>query len=102
MTLNIEPNLRDFDAFYASLIDAHGGLSDAESAEFNARLVERLAARIADAAVVSEAEQRASAGDSEPTMRDAKLVLLMSNHIGDLEWLLHTLKTVRTDFTSHE
>lgn len=42
-------NLQDADGFYAAWIAAQEGMSDAESADFNARLVLLLANQIGDA-----------------------------------------------------
>ena len=42
------PNIPDADGFYAALIAAHEGLSEAESAELNARLVFLLANQLGD------------------------------------------------------
>jgi hypothetical protein len=39
VTLRTEPNLADADGLYAELLRAHEGLSEAESAALNARLV---------------------------------------------------------------
>ncbi len=39
MSLRVEPNLADPDGLYAELLRAHEGLSEAESAALNARLV---------------------------------------------------------------
>jgi Protein of unknown function (DUF2783) len=61
-TLNTEPNLAAPDEFYERLIAAHRGLSDAESALVN-----------------------------------AKLVLLLSNHIGDPDVLAQALAAARED-----
>jgi hypothetical protein len=55
MTLERQPNIKDPDGLYAAIIDAHGGLSDGESAALNARLVLLLANHIGDAAVLREA-----------------------------------------------
>jgi hypothetical protein len=55
MTLVHEPNLRDPDSVYAAIIGAHDGLSEAESAALNARLVLLLANHIGDEAVIREA-----------------------------------------------
>lgn len=66
MSLNTHPNLaepgrryfREFspgDDFYEALIDAHRGLSDAESEALNARLILLLANHIGDIAVLREA-----------------------------------------------
>jgi Protein of unknown function (DUF2783) len=49
------PNLRDPDGFYASLVDAHQGLSDEASQLTNARLVLILANQIGDPAILAEA-----------------------------------------------
>jgi hypothetical protein len=62
--LNIEPNLAAPDDFYQELIDLHRGLSDAESALVN-----------------------------------AKLVLLLANHIGDMTLLREAMVAARTDVT---
>ena len=43
------------DAAYTAIIDAHRGLDEAESGEFNARLVLILANHIGDAEVLAEA-----------------------------------------------
>lgn len=45
-------NFQDADAFYESLLDAHGGLSPAQSALLNARLVLLMANQIGDTAVL--------------------------------------------------
>ncbi|MEL7098485.1 MAG: DUF2783 domain-containing protein [Pseudomonadota bacterium] len=55
MSLNTEPNIPDPDSFYAELIDAHDGLSDADSTAFNARLVLLLANHIGDRTVLTDA-----------------------------------------------
>ena len=48
-------NIADPDNFYAELIGAHEGLSDDESAAFNARLVLLLANQIGDRDVLTKA-----------------------------------------------
>ncbi|PKP75880.1 MAG: DUF2783 domain-containing protein [Alphaproteobacteria bacterium HGW-Alphaproteobacteria-6] len=53
--LNTAPNIADVDDFYAALIGAHEGLSDAESARLNARLVLILANHIGDRRVLDQA-----------------------------------------------
>ncbi len=53
--LNTSPNIDDPDDFYAGLIGAHEGLSDEESAAFNARLVLVLANHIGDGDVLAQA-----------------------------------------------
>lgn len=53
--LILTPNIPGADDFYAELLTAHEGLSDAESVAFNARLVLILANHIGDRAVISQA-----------------------------------------------
>jgi hypothetical protein len=48
MALNTEANIARPDDFYQALIDAHAGLSEAESAAFNARLILLLANQVGD------------------------------------------------------
>jgi hypothetical protein len=55
MSLERQPNIKDPDGLYAAIIDAHAGLSDAESAALNTRLVLLLANHIGDEAVLREA-----------------------------------------------
>jgi hypothetical protein len=55
MGLKREPNLKDPDGLYASIIEAHSDLSESESIALNARLVLLLANHIGDEAVVREA-----------------------------------------------
>jgi Protein of unknown function (DUF2783) len=43
------------DAFYAALVKAHAGLTDAQSEQFNARLVLLLANHVGDKDVLEEA-----------------------------------------------
>lgn len=64
MVLKHEPNVPDPDGLYAAIIDAHAGLTDAESVTLNARLVLLLANHIGDAGVLREAlaTARASIG----------------------------------------
>ncbi|MGL4231416.1 MAG: DUF2783 domain-containing protein [Casimicrobium sp.] len=61
MNLNIESNLKDFDAFYEALIDSHRDLTSAQSHEMNAKLVLMLANHVGDMSVLREAMQRARA-----------------------------------------
>ena len=49
MPLTTTPNLPDPDGFYASLLAAHKGLTEAQSHALNARLVLILANHIGDA-----------------------------------------------------
>jgi hypothetical protein len=55
MPLTRDPNIADPDGLYAAILEAHAGLSEAESAALNARLVLLLANHIGDAAVLAEA-----------------------------------------------
>ena len=48
MTLNTEPNIARPDEFYQALIDAHAGLTEAQSAALNARLILLLANQVGD------------------------------------------------------
>ena len=53
--LNTKPNIAAPDDFYADLIAAHEGKSDAESEAYNARLILVLANHIGDRNVLKEA-----------------------------------------------
>mgnify|MGYP003579212341 CR=1 FL=1 len=59
MPLIVEPNLAVPDAFYETLIEAHGDLTDEQSAEMNAALILLLANHIGDMEIIREALQRA-------------------------------------------
>ncbi len=50
--INLELNFQDADAFYERLLDAHQGLSPAQSALFNARLVLVMANQLGDSALL--------------------------------------------------
>ncbi len=50
--MKIDANIQLPDDFYAALIEAHEGLSEAESFELNARMVFLLANQIADNSVL--------------------------------------------------
>ncbi|MBN8956599.1 MAG: DUF2783 domain-containing protein [Rhizobiales bacterium] len=54
-TLTTASRFPDPDAAYVALIDAHRGLSEAESADVNARLVLILANHVGDLGVLREA-----------------------------------------------
>jgi hypothetical protein len=54
-TLNTEANLSAPDDFYQELIDAHRGLSEAQSTLLNARLILLLANHVGELAVLREA-----------------------------------------------
>lgn len=53
--LILTPNLPESDDFYAALLEAHDGLSEAEMHALNARLVLILANHIGDNAVLQQA-----------------------------------------------
>lgn len=53
--LNTAANISDVDGVYQKLIDAHAGLSDADSAALNARLILLLVNHIGDKDVIAEA-----------------------------------------------
>ena len=55
MSLVTTPNLADPDGFYAALLAAHKGLTEAESHALNARLVLILANHAGDADALAEA-----------------------------------------------
>lgn len=54
-SLMVEPNLPAADEFYDELIAMHRGLTDAQSALVNARLILLLANHIGDCAVLRQA-----------------------------------------------
>lgn len=66
-------NFTDHDAFYERLVAAHKGLSDAQSATLNARLVLLLANQIGDDALLAEciaaARKPLAPGPSTPKAR---------------------------------
>ena len=53
--LNLNPNIKNADGFYARLLAAHEGLSKADSDSLNARLILILANHIGDLATLEEA-----------------------------------------------
>ncbi|OFX03632.1 MAG: DUF2783 domain-containing protein [Alphaproteobacteria bacterium RIFCSPHIGHO2_12_FULL_63_12] len=53
--LNTLPNVADPDSLYQKLIEAHAGLSDAQSTALNARLILLLINHIGDKSVIEEA-----------------------------------------------
>jgi hypothetical protein len=63
--LNTQPNIVAPDDFYEALIALHRGLSDAQSALVNAKLILLLANHIGDPAVLREA-MRAAREDVAP------------------------------------
>jgi hypothetical protein len=48
MPLVIDPNIAQPDEFYQALLDAHAGLTDAQSAALNARLILLLANQVGE------------------------------------------------------
>ncbi len=60
MALILDPNIADPDGFYDMLLAAHDGLTAAESADFNARLILILANHIGDRVILTEALLAAS------------------------------------------
>ena len=63
MTLTLDPNWQDADAFYEALIAAHDGLSEPESHALDARLILTLANQIGDLATLKAALEAARAVD---------------------------------------
>lgn len=61
MPLNLDKHLAQPDDFYQALLDAHRGLSDAQSQSLNAQLVLLLANHIGDMAIIDEALRLARA-----------------------------------------
>ena len=59
--LTLTPNIAGADDFYAELIDAHEGLSKAESDALNARLILTLANHVGDREVLADALRTAKA-----------------------------------------
>ncbi len=55
MALTTSPNIEDADGFYADLLAAHKGLTEAESQALNARLVLILANHVGDREALAEA-----------------------------------------------
>lgn len=97
MTLNIELNIADPDAFYERLIETHAGLADEQSLALNAKAVALLSNLIGDKNVLQEAASIAADGqaaDGSPEF-DAKLLLLLANHVGDIAQLAHVLDQAR-------
>jgi hypothetical protein len=59
--MRTDPNIADPDGFYAALVAAHEGLTEAQSAELNARLVFVLANQVGDAQVLAHCIAAAAA-----------------------------------------
>jgi GTP1/Obg family GTP-binding protein len=64
--LNTEPNMEKPDQFYEELIDLHRGLTEAQSALVNAKLILLLANHIGDPYVIRAAMQSARAEVTPP------------------------------------
>jgi hypothetical protein len=60
--MRTDPNIPDPDGFYAALVAAHEGLTDAASAALNARLVFLLANQIGDQQVLADCIAAARGG----------------------------------------
>ena len=97
MKLDTELNIADPDAFYERLIETHAGLADAQSLALNAKAVALLSDLIGDKKALQEAASIAadgSAADGSPEY-DAKLLLLLANHVGDIAQLARVLEQAR-------
>ncbi|WP_343080552.1 DUF2783 domain-containing protein [Ostreiculturibacter nitratireducens] len=62
MSLNTKPNIADADGFYAALLAAHRGLTEAQSLALDAELILILANHIGDREVLDEALMLARKG----------------------------------------
>ena len=70
--LNLQPNLQSPDDFYEALIESHRGLSLAQSAMLNAKLILLLANQVGDLVVLRAAIAKAREGLA-PGEEDATL-----------------------------
>ncbi|MGF6350447.1 DUF2783 domain-containing protein [Variovorax sp. W2I14] len=68
--MNTAPRIPDPDGFYAALLAAHEGRSEAQSADLNARLVLLLANQCADQAVLLACIHAAATAE-DPTTSQA-------------------------------
>lgn len=59
--LNLSPNIQDGDGFYDELLQAHEGLSDEQSQDYNARLILTLCNHIGDRHIIRQALAAAGA-----------------------------------------
>jgi hypothetical protein len=71
MPLIRTPNLSDTDGVCAALVEAHRGLTAAESATLNARLVLLLANHVGEADVIGEAIRVAQSRQAQHTQAEA-------------------------------
>lgn len=69
MTMKTTPNIPDPDGFYAAWVAAHEGLSEAASADLDARLVLLLANQVGEQATLLQCIEaaRAAGQDTDPT-----------------------------------
>jgi hypothetical protein len=63
--LNLKPNIARPDDFYADLLDAHEGLTKAESDALNARLILIMANQIGDRDILRQALAAAALEEEE-------------------------------------
>ena len=73
--LKLDPNLSQPDDFYEALIEAHRGLSGAQSGRVNAKLILLLANQIGDLAILREALAKAREG-IDPAGEDSTLEIV--------------------------
>lgn len=100
MTLILDPQLADSDAFYERLIDAHNGLEYDASVSLNARLVATLREQVRDDETLQQADALASsAGDDAEN--DARLILLLANHLGNTICLDALFASARSEHPKH-
>ena len=64
--MKTQPNIADPDGFYAAWLEAHDGLSDAESADLDARLVLLLANQLGDQQTLLDCIAAARAAHTSP------------------------------------
>jgi hypothetical protein len=72
ITAALDNPLPDADGFYEALLDAHAGLSTADSAALNARLILLLANQIGNAQLLRECIARAQAAGAPPASLASK------------------------------
>lgn len=84
MSLSIESNLSNPDAFYERLIDLHADISHEESLQLNEKLAKLLSDCVGDASILDQASSIAGEPIAGETAEyTAKLILLLCNHLGD-------------------
>jgi Protein of unknown function (DUF2783) len=67
--MRIDPNIPDPDGFYAALVAAHQGLTEAQSAELSAKLVFLLANQLGDQRTLLECIEAAVASPNGSAAR---------------------------------